>query len=1030
MILLDTLLLEPYRDPREVWLAIRTDGQAGSGTLDDPFNASTIPYPQISISSLGQVSGDTSAALALMATSHGFKNDDRVTVFGAVGQGSQPYNGTFQVYAVTANSFRYRMISAPVDATAQGTLDCWRERERFDALMREMPAQTVIHFGPGTYETKGFSGQTAGSWQPKPGQRFRGSGMAATTLKLVNASSSLFITSVFGANWDNLLDYFEASDFTVNCNLGGQPVPQGLAFAPVACGAIVLLPGRHQRVRRLRVVNFGTQTSNAECFAIVLGGMHPALPEIVDCVIEDCIAEQPSWNNVRETTVLGFGGTGMLPEEKPSYHRGCVRRRNLVDCTYWRNEVPIQRIERIGEGDEAVARVTTVRPHDREAGNWVVIAGAIVDGTELNSFNGSYEISNHTATTFEYTPKPTMPESDPTGTMFVDRFPSHYVPAGNNSIVQEDTITPGADPNQYRLTTETPHNRIPGNNVVITGVWVSVPDVGDANAFNDSHLVEAVPSPTELIFTPHPTDTRPVGTINWTASAVKIGVQFHLGAGGGTCEVLEHNRVIGATMGAYSDTGSTRSLHIRKNDFHRVRQGVYRNLAGYRSPSGPIAGACLTYSKEGSTHLATFTTIEPHGLSVNDAVSIGGASVPFGQNNPYSSDPNPTSGENYNPNNPYNSVGEPFQVVAVPSPNQFQYELPSMPPGFGTSPNVPTNAGGSPVFSSGGTLDVVTAVSLTRDPDHKKIATFTSATPQGFNVGDIVSVFGAQMISSESPPAFSPTYYNPYNGLFVIRDVGPMPNPTWFTYLMTYEALDNARTDGSGGVAPPKCARQLGTPLTRNGTTATFRTVRPHFLEVGQIVWMDVALVAGSDTNPFYGKNLVIKSVGLTSFTYEMTAVPAANAYGLPGYHGKDIEGLLQIENNVFELVTNLHTAGHLRSSGAVGMGAGNIDFRPKSVFRQVSIRGNVVRHVDQALDQAGLTSGLDVDNGGVVLLHHNVFAINQSLPIQFHWCGMVSCVNNRTREGAVVPAYDKVTNRAADLYFPAAEDATVLALL
>ena len=114
----------------------------------------------------------------------------------------------------------------------------------------------------------------------------------------------------------------------------------------------------------------------------------------------------------------------------------------------------------------------------------------------------------------------------------------------------------------------------------------------------------------------------------------------------------------------------------------------------------------------------------------------------------------------------------------------------------------------------------------------------------------------------------------------------------------------------------------------------------------------------------------------------------------------------------------------------AVGLGAGDVDYRPKGIFRQVAIRGNVVRHVDNELDWPGMTSGFDVDNGGVVLLSHNVFAIDQASPIQFHWCELVSCVNNRTVQGTLVCAFDKVTNRSAELYFPAAEDAMVLAML
>jgi len=52
--LVDTLLLEAYRDPREVWIALRTDGLMGTGAIDDPFNGSIKNTPEFSISSLSK----------------------------------------------------------------------------------------------------------------------------------------------------------------------------------------------------------------------------------------------------------------------------------------------------------------------------------------------------------------------------------------------------------------------------------------------------------------------------------------------------------------------------------------------------------------------------------------------------------------------------------------------------------------------------------------------------------------------------------------------------------------------------------------------------------------------------------------------------------------------------------------------------------------------------------------------------------------------------------------------------------------
>src|SRR5438093_8273663 len=50
MSLLDGLLLDPYRDPREIWIALRADGQAGSGTITDPYDGSRTVGPPLAAS--------------------------------------------------------------------------------------------------------------------------------------------------------------------------------------------------------------------------------------------------------------------------------------------------------------------------------------------------------------------------------------------------------------------------------------------------------------------------------------------------------------------------------------------------------------------------------------------------------------------------------------------------------------------------------------------------------------------------------------------------------------------------------------------------------------------------------------------------------------------------------------------------------------------------------------------------------------------------------------------------------------------
>ena len=87
----------------------------------------------------------------------------------------------------------------------------------------------------------------------------------------------------------------------------------------------------------IRAVNFGTQ-SQPECFVIATAGAHPDLETqgkyVVDCVIEDCVIEQPSEHNTHETTCLNLGSSESPADGVMAYHRACVIRNNYVNCAY------------------------------------------------------------------------------------------------------------------------------------------------------------------------------------------------------------------------------------------------------------------------------------------------------------------------------------------------------------------------------------------------------------------------------------------------------------------------------------------------------------------------------------------------------------------------------------------------------------------------------------------------------------------------------------------------------------------------
>src|SRR5713101_2003927 len=104
--------------------------------------------------------------------------------------------------------------SDPYDGSSQQT---------FDGLMNGFPANTAIHLGPGTFQTQGYSPNIAGGWQPRPGQRITGSGIEVTTLKVVNASDTTYLTVAIGNNpFTNFLYGFELADLTVDCNMAAH----------------------------------------------------------------------------------------------------------------------------------------------------------------------------------------------------------------------------------------------------------------------------------------------------------------------------------------------------------------------------------------------------------------------------------------------------------------------------------------------------------------------------------------------------------------------------------------------------------------------------------------------------------------------------------------------------------------------------------------------------------------------------------------------------------------------------------------
>ena len=631
----------------------------------------------------------------------------------------------------------------------------------FADRMSSFQENTTIHLGPGIFQTFGYSGG-AKDWQPKSGQRIVGAGQYQTILKVVGATTQTGLT--FGVGHDlvsNFLYGFEASDFTVDCNMRGH---QGLGVAIAAVSA----RGQRIRLRRIRAIDFGTEavassllsagdlldlesfatklqepatedyvsqflagklrdsteellsnytggenndlrialivdlntviygpspliydedrfegitlrqvTSNlldqnpsggepellarlnrllledaypaelanvqapsymVENFTIVSAGAHAYVPQPYDCVVEDCLIERPSPNSGYTVSCILFN-KGESAEHWQAFHRACVVRNCVVDCEHANRPAAIKSISFSG----TTATVTTKTPHGRRSGEWAVVSGALVADSSENPFNGSFAITVLGPYQFQYE-LPEEPGAEPTGEMWVGKAASQFV--GIKEVSAQESG------NRYlvTVTTEKPHFRLPQNNVVLLGVRV---DGTPSYVLNRLFQISEIVKPTLLKFF---IDVNPGNIDQDQPGNAFINVGYNgISADGGFGAVVEGNRVYGARFAFYHDTWSTKDLLVRKNTFDSVIVGVYQAMG-----SGTQRDVL---SLDNSGTIATLTTYRPdppnpptplrHTLEAGQGILVSGAADAM------------FNGE--------------FVIKSVPTPTTLTYEMLDIP---------------------------------------------------------------------------------------------------------------------------------------------------------------------------------------------------------------------------------------------------------------------------------------------------------------------------------------------------------------
>ena len=208
MSLLDALLLDPARI--NVWISYRTDGVAGSGTQNDPYDGST-SFTTIS----QQVTNLTSSGLVATATigvGHALSDNNVVAIENVTGAGAAQWNGTFIIYNVQSTSFNYMLNSAPAASAGGLPVNPLKVPAfRFDGIMNTLAANTCVHLGPTAanrpFLTKGYKVEGALGLQVKPAMKIMGSGIDVTTLRLVGQAGTCYAIGHDFAS--GTVDYFE-----------------------------------------------------------------------------------------------------------------------------------------------------------------------------------------------------------------------------------------------------------------------------------------------------------------------------------------------------------------------------------------------------------------------------------------------------------------------------------------------------------------------------------------------------------------------------------------------------------------------------------------------------------------------------------------------------------------------------------------------------------------------------------------------------------------------------------------------------
>jgi hypothetical protein len=109
------------------------------------------------------------------------------------------FNGDFVVVALD-DDYCWCLLTTLPNSAPSAACVCAKVNHRYDQIVQAAPPNTVIHLGPGTFETRGMSSLYFSSYTAdlvhvgclvRNGQKLQGSGIDVTVLKLVHAIDPL-----------------------------------------------------------------------------------------------------------------------------------------------------------------------------------------------------------------------------------------------------------------------------------------------------------------------------------------------------------------------------------------------------------------------------------------------------------------------------------------------------------------------------------------------------------------------------------------------------------------------------------------------------------------------------------------------------------------------------------------------------------------------------------------------------------------------------------------------------------------------